>query len=196
MNIVFHLVAEVVDGDRRCTKHAHLCLLVLAFFHVDFDLWDLLESVTVPCLVSHGLSHELLQPTMDDQLPELAERVTFPAWNQTFALNVQPEGGATGVSLCLLRRQRYLKNLDAFGDCVPDVSILKRDALAAFLFVLEGVELVGRQQAALLDALDDPVTLEHVAPEVLRLRHVLGNRCNLIREAFMDLTGHSSMLLD
>lgn len=163
---------------------------------MDFDLWDLLESVTVPCLVCHGLSHELLQPAMDDQLPELAERVSLPVRNQTFALNVQPEGGATSISLCLRRCQRYLKNLDSFGHCVPDVSILERDALAAFLFVLEGVELVRWQQAAMLDALYDPVALENVAPEVLRLRHVLRNRCNLIREAFMDITGHSSMLLD
>ena len=143
MSIVFHFVAEVVDGDRRCTKHTHLCLLVLAFFRLDFDLWDLLESVTIPGLVCHGLSHEFLQPAMDHKLPKLTERVALPARNQTFAFDIEPEGGATGVSLCLLRRQRYLKNLDSFSDCVPDVSILERDALTAFLFVVEGVELVG-----------------------------------------------------
>ena len=152
--------------------------------------------MAVSVLVRDSLCHIVLQITVNVLLPELSQAITLAIRNQTFTLYFEPEGGTTCFTFGLLVSFGYFEDFEAFSDGEPDIVTLEGDSFAALLPILESVELVRLKQASLLDALDDPVPLEHVPPKVLLLGHILRDGRQLVSEALMELADLASVLLD
>ena len=58
---------------------------------------------------------------------------------------------------------------------------------------MESVVAVVLKEPLSLDRLYDPVTLEHITPEISSLVNIFADRCDLVRKAFMEVTHTATM---
>ena len=124
-------------------------------------------------------------------LPEASHTFSSPVGDDLITLNLNPEGSSIARVDVSQSKLEHLESLrQGVGVLVPS-EFKFADAL---LLVEEGMVGLLVQENTLLDRVVDPMSVVHVAPEIVTSPHFFFKRLNLVSKALVEFTDNTTIL--